>query len=130
MAKQIPFLVAELGPNVESFTLHLYAALAEKERRMISERTRLALRAKARRGTLLGNRKNLGVAQERGRRAQTENAQRFSQDVLPTIREIEAAGIRSLSGIAEALNRRGISTVRGGQWYPTTVRNLMLRCTP
>ena len=39
MAHKTPFLVAELGPEVEPFLLHLYAALAEKERAVISQRT-------------------------------------------------------------------------------------------
>ena len=34
--QRVPFLVAELGTDVDSFMLHIYAALAEKERRMIS----------------------------------------------------------------------------------------------
>jgi len=40
MAHRVPFLVAELGADVEPFTLHLFAALAERERKIISERTR------------------------------------------------------------------------------------------
>ena len=32
MAHRVPFLVAELGPDVDPFILHLFAALAEKER--------------------------------------------------------------------------------------------------
>src|SRR5271166_6426441 len=49
MAQRVPFIVAELGPDVDPFVLHLYAALAEKERRMISIRTKEGLaRAKAR----------------------------------------------------------------------------------
>ena len=47
MTKRVPFIVAALGKNVDPFMLHIYAALAEKERSMISERTRDAL-AKAR----------------------------------------------------------------------------------
>ena len=42
MAKRVPFLVAELGADTDPFLLHLYAALAEKERRLISERTKAA----------------------------------------------------------------------------------------
>jgi len=45
MAHRTPFLVAELGPDVEPFLLHLYAALAEKEGALISQRTRAALAA-------------------------------------------------------------------------------------
>jgi DNA invertase Pin-like site-specific DNA recombinase len=46
MAQRVPFIVAELGRDADPFMLHLYAALAEKERRVISERTRAALAAK------------------------------------------------------------------------------------
>jgi DNA invertase Pin-like site-specific DNA recombinase len=45
MAQRVPFIVAELGRDADPFMLHLYAALAEKERRLISERTKAALRA-------------------------------------------------------------------------------------
>ena len=38
MAQRVPFFVAELGADADPFMLHLYAALAEKERRLISER--------------------------------------------------------------------------------------------
>jgi hypothetical protein len=43
MAQRVPFIVAELGVDADPFMLHLYAALAEKERRLIAERTRSAL---------------------------------------------------------------------------------------
>ena len=46
MAQRAPFIVAELGADADPFMLHLYAALAEKERRLISERTRAALAAR------------------------------------------------------------------------------------
>jgi DNA invertase Pin-like site-specific DNA recombinase len=50
MKHRVPFIVTELGVDTDPFMLHIYAALAEKERRMISERTKAALRAaKARR---------------------------------------------------------------------------------
>jgi hypothetical protein len=46
MAQRVPFMVAELGRDADPFMLHLYAALAEKERRLIAERTKAALAAK------------------------------------------------------------------------------------
>jgi DNA invertase Pin-like site-specific DNA recombinase len=49
MAQRVPFIVAELGRDADPFMLHLYAALAEKERRLISERTKAALAAKRQR---------------------------------------------------------------------------------
>jgi hypothetical protein len=45
MAHKVPFVVAELGADVDPFVLHLFAALAEKERSLISTRTRQALAA-------------------------------------------------------------------------------------
>jgi DNA invertase Pin-like site-specific DNA recombinase len=55
MAQRVPFIVAELGRDADPFMLHLYAALAEKERRLISDRTRAALAAKKAQGARLGN---------------------------------------------------------------------------
>ena len=47
--------------------------------------------------------------------------------MLPVIEDIRASGVSSLKGIAAELNSRGILTARGGQWYATTVRNLLAR---
>ena len=55
MAHRVPFLVADLGPDVDPFVLHLFAALAEKERALISGRTRSALAAAKAKGVKLGN---------------------------------------------------------------------------
>ena len=44
------------------------------------------------------------------------SARRFAANVLPFIREIQAAGIKSNAGIAEKLNERRVPTARGGRW--------------
>src|SRR5687767_2259964 len=67
MAQKVPFIVAELGADADPFMLHLYAALAEKERRLISDRTKAALAARKGHGAQLGNRRNPGEAAARGR---------------------------------------------------------------
>src|SRR5215471_8456485 len=59
MAQRVPFIVRELGRDANPFMLHIYAALAEKERRLISERTRSALAVKKASGAALGNFRNL-----------------------------------------------------------------------
>ena len=53
IAHRVPFVVAELGPEVDPFILHLFAALAKKERAMISARTKAALAAAKSRGVAL-----------------------------------------------------------------------------
>lgn len=55
MVQRVPFIVAELGADADPFMLHLYAALAEKERRLISERTKAALASRKTTGLKLGN---------------------------------------------------------------------------
>ena len=55
----MPFIVSELGTEADRFMLHIYAALAEKERALISERTSAALARANDRGVVLGNRTNL-----------------------------------------------------------------------
>ena len=55
MVQRVPFIVAALGLNVDPFMLHIYAALAEKERNDIAARTSAALQAAKARGQVLGN---------------------------------------------------------------------------
>ena len=62
MAQRVPIIVAELGADADPFTLHLYAAFAEKERRLISERTRSALAQRRAQGAMLGNRSKAAEA--------------------------------------------------------------------
>src|SRR5690349_18694763 len=82
MAQRVPFIVAELGRDADPFMLHLYAALAEKERRLISERTKVALGAKKAQGARLGNPKNLAAAGAVGRQALIADADEFAAHVL------------------------------------------------
>jgi DNA invertase Pin-like site-specific DNA recombinase len=127
MAHRVPFIVAELGADADPFMLHIYAALAEKERALISDRTRLALAQRKAQGATLGNRTNLSAAQARGADANRTAADAFAANVLPIVRQIEASGVSGYRKLADALNARGIRTARGGVWHATTVRNLMGR---
>lgn len=127
VAKRVPFVIAELGADVDPFMLHIYAALAEKERNLIAQRTKDALQAKKSAGVKLGNRTNLAEAQAMGLQERLRRADQFAANVLPIIREIQATGATTYQAVANALNRRGIATARGGEWYPSTVRKLVLR---
>ena len=85
MAQRVPFIVAELGRDADPFMLHLYAALAEKERRLISERTKAALAARKAQGASIGNPKNLAAAGSIGRAVQISGADAFAAALLPIV---------------------------------------------
>jgi DNA invertase Pin-like site-specific DNA recombinase len=126
MAHRVPFIVAELGADVDPFMLHIHAAVAEKERALIANRTRAALGAKKARGETLGNPHIEQVAVV-GRAVVMANAATRAQNILPVVEAIRATGIVTLVGIASALNSRGIATPRGGQWHASSVKNLIWR---
>lgn len=126
MAHRVPFVVAELGIDADPFMLHLYAALAEKERALISARTKAALAAKKAQGVKLGN-PRAAQAAVKAQAAHRASADRFAANVMPIVERIRASGIASHAGIAAALNSRGVRTARGGRWHATTVRNLLAR---
>jgi DNA invertase Pin-like site-specific DNA recombinase len=127
MAQRVPFIVAELGRDADPFMLHLYAALAEKERRLISERTKAALAAKKASGAKLGNPRNIALAGSAGRTAQSAAADEFTAGLLPIVNAIRATGATSLEAISRALNDRGVRPARGATWYASSVANLLAR---
>ena len=126
MAQRVPFIVAELGADADPFMLHLYAALAEKERALISTRTKAALAAKKAAGAKLGN-PRAAEAAVKAHAANRAAADQFAANVLPIVRAIHASGLTTLREIADALNARGVRTARGGQWHSSTVHNLLAR---
>src|SRR5215211_4852944 len=88
MAQRVPFIVAELGRDADPFMLHLYAALAEKERRLISERTKAALAVKRTAGAKLGNPTNIQLAGEIGRSSLIGAADGHAFALLPLLRAL------------------------------------------
>ena len=123
----MPFIVAELGRDADPFMLHLYAALAEKERRLISERTKAALGAKKAQGARLGNPRNILAAGSLGREALVSAADQFAADLLPLIRAIQSTGAVTLEAVTRALNERRVRPARGTRWYASSVANLLAR---
>jgi DNA invertase Pin-like site-specific DNA recombinase len=127
MAERVEFVVTDLGRQADPFVLHLFAALAEKERAMISERTKAGLAAAKRRGVKLGmHGKTKAQAQaihERGARAQAAAALKWSKANRWAVEgALKEAG--SLIGAARLLNERGVSTSTGGAWYASSVKNV------
>lgn len=126
MVEKVPFISVELGADAEPFMLHLFAALAEKERAVISQRTKASLAAAKARGQILGN-PRLASARATAHASIQAKADAFAAEVEPVIRQARAAGATSLRGIATALNARGIATPRGGKWAPQAVANVLGR---
>jgi DNA invertase Pin-like site-specific DNA recombinase len=125
MVERVPFIVTELGIDTDPFMLHIYAALAQKERALISARTKAALKAAKARGVKLGNpeaREALVAA--RAERWGDTSVNRAT--ALKAIRAIQKSGITSANGIARELTTRKVPTVAGGKvWSPAQVQRVL-----
>jgi DNA invertase Pin-like site-specific DNA recombinase len=131
LESRVRFVAADM-PEADRAFLQLAAVFGEWEARKISERTSAALKAAKARGALLGwadpsRHQAQRDASRQGAGALQEKAALFAANTRPIIESIQRSGISTLTGIAEALNLRGIRTERGGRWYATTVRNILMR---
>jgi DNA invertase Pin-like site-specific DNA recombinase len=132
MAERVEFVVAELGRQADAFVLHLFAALAEKERTLISERTRASMKAAKRKGVKFGNpsarsRRRAGLkGAEANRTAALERAHGLRWSLEAALRE---GG--SLRKAADLLNSKAVQSPGGGRWTAsnllTAARRLGLR---
>lgn len=118
-------------PEANRFLLHVMAAVAEHEAQAISDRTRAALAAAKARGVALGwsmpeRAQEQYEACRRGAASNARKADQYAANLLPLVQELLTTE-GSLWKVADALNSRGIKTARGGDWYASTVRNLLKR---
>ena len=130
-AAGVEFVAVDL-PSANRLTVGIMALVAEEEARMISKRTKDALKAAKARGVKLGNPKNLSdAARLKGSalasQARTAKVDQRVKDLAPIIREAQANGATSLRELAGALNERGVPTARGGRWTATQVNRLLAR---
>lgn len=130
MGHRVEFVVAALGRQPDPFVLHLYAALAEKERAMISERTKAGLAAAKRRGQQLGMRaKPLALVRRIARAGAAANSAaslRQIEVLRPQIEHALKAGA-SLRQAAATLNTRGVQSPRGGRWHAPSLLKVARR---
>ena len=131
MEAGVSFVACDM-PNAREFELHIHAALAQHERRLISERTRAALQAARARGIKLGGFRGRHLTDDErtaGRAKALAARSAFVQGrrdrLLPLIATMRQAGAETLRDIAEALNERGIAAPKGGRWHPTQVKRIM-----
>lgn len=121
METGVEFVAAD-RPDADRFTLHLEAALAEREARVISERTKAALAAAKRRGVVLG---------ANGRALAVLNKAEAVERIAPMAGRLTALRGQGLPlrRIADTLNAEGLSPpgACGGKWHAATVQRALER---
>lgn len=126
MDSGVQFIACDM-PHADRLTLHVVAAVAEQESRLISERTRAAMAARRARGLPVGDVRNLPPG------AATAGGDVMRQAALHAMRpaatyaaRLRADGL-SLRQIALMLTAGGFQTRQGGPWDATQVRRILMR---
>ena len=136
MEHKVHFVVAAFGRDVDEFTLHIYASIAEHERKMISERVRAAALIAKSQGKKFGLQLRSKAWQRRvsalGRaaltRAADERAQAFRMYIEWALKQTGRSGRPiSFRGAAIKLNERHIETPLGGHWRGHHVQRMARR---
>lgn len=121
MESGVPFVAADM-PSASTFELHIRAAMAEEERRKISERTKAALARKKAQGHKLGSPK-LNELNKQHR----EKAEAFAQEIAGTLEALEKEGYATLAAQVAEMNQRGIPSRQGGKWHLSSLHRLRKR---
>lgn len=120
MESGVRFVAVDM-PGATDFMLHVYAAVAEEERRMISRRTTDALQAAKARGVELGKNGRALAAEHKA------GAQEFALRMKPVLEELHAEGHTTVRQLTAALNEKQISSREGGRWHLASVYRLISR---
>jgi DNA invertase Pin-like site-specific DNA recombinase len=129
MAQRVEFIVAELGKQTDPFVLHLFAALAEKERQLISERTKQGLAQAKARGKQLGTagRRPSEVQLERAGKASADRADEFAKMVRPHIRSAMTDADDNYTKASSLLNEGKQLSAEGKAWDRRSVAAIVRR---
>lgn len=139
LARNVAFVSSLMESGVEfvavdflqanRLTIHILAAVAEHEAKMISDRTKAALQAAKARGTVLGGFRGVvpdNAAREAGLAVRKASAKERAADLAPVITQLKAQGVTSFGALAKALTERGIPTARGeAKWSPMQVSRVL-----
>lgn len=118
MESGVQLTIAEM-PHATEFQLHIFAALAQEERRLISERTKAALSQVVKRGKLLG---------QHGKQLAVINREAADQFAMSLVKHLPKGWqTSSLSTIAGVLNLNNVKTRTGSRFYAQTVKNYLAR---
>jgi DNA invertase Pin-like site-specific DNA recombinase len=119
-------------PGADDLMMRVYAAMAQKERELISDRTRAALAAARARGAVLGGDRGWRPPKPPCARSaavtRVQQATRTAHRLALDVEALRAEGITTHQGLARALTERGVATPRGGGiWTHTTVARVLER---
>jgi DNA invertase Pin-like site-specific DNA recombinase len=121
LESKVEFVAVDF-PQANKFTMQLLSVFAEYERDQISDRTKKALAAAARRGVILGayGKEVLSVKNK-------NDARLFREGLKPLLIELCQSGFKTVAAIRDELNRRKVPTFRGAGhvWHLATVYGLL-----
>ena len=126
MDTKVKFICSDM-PDANELTIHIFAALAQWERKRISERTKGAMTQLKNRGVKLGTPENFTLeARQMGpiKIKQIANSNPNNQKAKKVINLLSKNG-KSLREIVIELNDAGFKTARGNQFGPEQVRRLI-----
>ena len=134
IASGVPFMVANLGPDVPSLVLHVVAAVAEEERSLISKRTKEGLARLRQRiedglaepGKRFAGNPRIHEAKEAASAARAAKADVAATKIWPVIKHYQQQGLRTRA-IARKLNDDGHQTSRGSDWSDKQVARVIKR---
>jgi DNA invertase Pin-like site-specific DNA recombinase len=131
MESDVEFVVADF-PQANRLTLHVLAAVAEHEARLISERTKSALSAAKARGTALGSNAHKDVQAhvevlKKARQVRSAKSRDRATATMKAVADARTLGITTLRGIAHKLNEWGRPAPRGGRWRAAQVKSILDR---
>jgi DNA invertase Pin-like site-specific DNA recombinase len=116
-------------PHADRFTIGLLALLAQKERELISERTKSGLAVARSQGKTLGAPPSkLADARKKAVTALQSQRKAFAEEAMKAIAEIQSTGVNSLNKISKYMRLRGIPTPRGGAWTACSVKRVLSVC--
>lgn len=133
MESKVKFTACD-NPQASELTIHILAAVAEAERKAISERTRVALQAAKQRGQVLGNpniaearaARDMEAALQKATEARVNASKLRAEKVMRVIEKARENGAHTLQAIADYLNHQtSITTTRGKPWSRTAVQRVI-----
>jgi len=125
MDSKARFVCADM-PDATELTIHIFAAIAQHERKAISTRTKVALQALKDRGVKLGKPENMT---DEGRKKGVETLKRKSQEKKDSSTASALARMlrengATLKEIADRLNKTEATAPKGGKFTPTQVARM------